>query len=116
VRIEIELTERQPPAGHCRLPDGTPQRFEGWLGLLRVLGELVDPPPPDRSSDPRSDPPSDPPLERASDPRSDPPSDPRSDPPSDTPSERASDAPARFASWGDGACDPYPQVGRDPPR
>lgn len=41
--INLEISERQ---GHLRgrltEPDGPAHEFEGWLGLLSVLGRLLD--------------------------------------------------------------------------
>ncbi len=44
VEIEISLGEREPPAGLVRVADGDPVPFAGWLGLLRVLSELMTSP------------------------------------------------------------------------
>jgi hypothetical protein len=44
IRIWIERT--QPLAGTAEREDAAPVAFDGWLELLRAIGELVGPPPP----------------------------------------------------------------------
>ena len=47
--IRIVVEQAQPLAGTATTDGRDPLRFEGWLELLRVLSELVDPakaPPP----------------------------------------------------------------------
>lgn len=40
VRIELTFDEREPPTGSV-VPEGSaPMPFTGWLGLLRLLGDL----------------------------------------------------------------------------
>jgi hypothetical protein len=46
VRIEIELVERDPPAGSVRPADGASVTFDGWLGLIQALSEAMGPVPP----------------------------------------------------------------------
>jgi hypothetical protein len=50
VEILISLDATDPPAGLIRVPgrgDDTGLRFTGWLGLLRVLSEVVGSPAPE---------------------------------------------------------------------
>jgi hypothetical protein len=44
VRIVIELAVREPPAGLVQA-EGRPRAlaFQGWLDLLRVLSQLLEP-------------------------------------------------------------------------
>lgn len=46
MRIELTFYEQEPPTGSV-LPEGSPPMpFSGWLGLLRLLGDLrADPSP-----------------------------------------------------------------------
>jgi hypothetical protein len=45
VRIEINV-ERGPPPSGVVVVDGRPgQRFDGWLGLLRLLADALRPQP-----------------------------------------------------------------------
>ena len=47
VEILIALDATDPPAGHVRVPGREERediRFTGWLGLLRVLSELMGSP------------------------------------------------------------------------
>jgi hypothetical protein len=41
VVITIRLDATDPPAGKATVPGGRPVSFVGWLGLLRVLSELL---------------------------------------------------------------------------
>ena len=44
-RISLEIDEKQPPLhGRVAEANGTSHEFEGWLGLLTVLGSLLDDP------------------------------------------------------------------------
>jgi hypothetical protein len=43
VRIEIEVTEHEPPSGMVRTADGSLVAFDGWLGLMRVLSDAIGP-------------------------------------------------------------------------
>ena len=43
VEICVVLDAIDPPAGRVRLPDGREVGFAGWLGLLQVLLDIVDP-------------------------------------------------------------------------
>jgi hypothetical protein len=43
VRIEIELIERDPPAGSVRPAAGAAVTFDGWLGLIQALSEAIGP-------------------------------------------------------------------------
>jgi hypothetical protein len=45
VLITIRLDVLDPPAGWVSLRGGREVAFEGWLGLLRVLSELLGSPP-----------------------------------------------------------------------
>ena len=50
VEILIAFDATEPPAGRVRLPghdEHEDVRFTGWLGLLRVLSELMGSPAPD---------------------------------------------------------------------
>ena len=42
VVITIRLDAMDPPAGTVRLHGGYPVAFAGWLGLLRVLSDLME--------------------------------------------------------------------------
>jgi hypothetical protein len=42
VVITIRLDATDPPAGTVSLHGGHPVAFTGWLGLLRVLSELLE--------------------------------------------------------------------------
>lgn len=44
VIIELHLTSTDPPSGRIHSPDGGSDEFDGWLGLLAVLAERIDPP------------------------------------------------------------------------
>jgi hypothetical protein len=44
VRIEIEVTEHEPPSGLVRTTDGGIVAFDGWLGLMRVLSDAIGTP------------------------------------------------------------------------
>ncbi|HET9967875.1 MAG TPA: hypothetical protein VFQ68_06525 [Streptosporangiaceae bacterium] len=49
MEILIALDATDPPAGRVRVPDREAHeevRFAGWLGLLRVLSELMGSPAP----------------------------------------------------------------------
>ncbi|MGI8623267.1 MAG: hypothetical protein ACR2NB_07210 [Solirubrobacteraceae bacterium] len=40
MRIELSFDEQEPPTGSV-MPEGSPPMpFTGWLGLLRLLGDL----------------------------------------------------------------------------
>ena len=39
--ITIRMEATDPPAGRVTVPGGSPVAFVGWLGLLRVLSELM---------------------------------------------------------------------------
>ena len=41
MRIEIEVTEHEPPSGMVRTADGSLVAFDGWLGLMRVLSDAI---------------------------------------------------------------------------
>jgi hypothetical protein len=41
--IRIWRDETQALSGRVALEDGEPRRFEGWLQLLRILAELLEP-------------------------------------------------------------------------
>ncbi len=43
VEITIRLDGTDPPMGRVSLAGGVEVVFVGWLGLLRVLSELLDP-------------------------------------------------------------------------
>jgi hypothetical protein len=45
VRIEISVDTFDPPEGVLVADDGEAIRFAGWLDLLRVLSELLEPKP-----------------------------------------------------------------------
>jgi hypothetical protein len=50
VEILIALDATDPPAGRVRVPgreEHEDTRFTGWLGLLRVLSELMGSPAPE---------------------------------------------------------------------
>jgi hypothetical protein len=42
VLISVWIEASQPLAGTAAIEGGEPLRFDGWLGLLRVVSELVD--------------------------------------------------------------------------
>ena len=42
VVLTIRLDATDPPAGTVSLGGGHPVAFAGWLGLLRVLSELLE--------------------------------------------------------------------------
>jgi hypothetical protein len=44
VRIEIEVTEHEPPSGMVRTADGNLVAFDGWLGLMRALSDAIGAP------------------------------------------------------------------------
>ncbi len=45
-RLSLEIDADQSPLhGRVAEADGASHEFEGWLGLLTVLGTLLDPPP-----------------------------------------------------------------------
>jgi len=46
VVITIELDGTQPPTGRVRVAGCVASPFVGWLGLLRLLSDLVDGPDP----------------------------------------------------------------------
>jgi hypothetical protein len=41
--IRIWRDQSQALSGRVALEDGEPKRFEGWLQLLRILEELLEP-------------------------------------------------------------------------
>ncbi len=41
--IRIWRDQTRPLSGRVALEDGEPRRFEGWLQLLRILAELLEP-------------------------------------------------------------------------
>jgi hypothetical protein len=41
--IRIWRDETHALSGRVALEDGAPRRFEGWLQLLRILAELLEP-------------------------------------------------------------------------
>ena len=45
-RITLEIDEEGPLHGWVADADGPSREFEGWLGLLTVLGSLLDNPTP----------------------------------------------------------------------
>jgi len=45
-RINLEVDEEGPLHGRVAEADGPSREFEGWLGLLTVLGSLLDGPQP----------------------------------------------------------------------
>lgn len=45
-RINLEIDEEQPPLHGHVAEGGVSHEFEGWLGLLTVLGSLLDGPAP----------------------------------------------------------------------
>ena len=45
--IRLEIDEQEGPLhGRIAEVDGTTHEFDGWLGLLTVLGSVLDGPPP----------------------------------------------------------------------
>jgi len=52
VEIGISVASTQPPQGDVTVEGGHPQCFVGWLQLLRLLVEAVDPPAEPTSSSP----------------------------------------------------------------
>jgi len=46
VLIRIWIGRTQPLAGTAAIEDAEPLAFDGWLQLLKVISELVAPPPP----------------------------------------------------------------------
>jgi hypothetical protein len=50
VRIEITARRTKPPSGIVVVDDEPARRFNGWLGLLGVLAEALDPQSPSGSS------------------------------------------------------------------
>ena len=42
MRIELEVTDRDPPAGRLVFEDGRSVEFAGWLGLMGALSEALD--------------------------------------------------------------------------
>jgi hypothetical protein len=46
VRIEICARRGAPPSGVVIVSDGEPRHFDGWLGLLGILADALDPHPP----------------------------------------------------------------------
>lgn len=54
-RIRLEIDGEQGPLhGRVAEADGPSREFEGWLGLLTVLGSLLDAPAPGGESSPPS--------------------------------------------------------------
>jgi hypothetical protein len=45
VRIEISVERGPPPSGVVVVDDGPARCFDGWLGLLRLLADALDPQP-----------------------------------------------------------------------
>ena len=41
MRIEIEVSEHEPPSGMVRTADGHLVAFDGWLGLMRALSDAI---------------------------------------------------------------------------
>jgi hypothetical protein len=41
VRIQIEIEVHDPPRGHVLGPDARTVTFVGWLGLMRVLSDII---------------------------------------------------------------------------
>jgi hypothetical protein len=50
VRIEITASRRKPPSGIVVVDDGPVRRFNGWLSLLGMLAEALDPQSPSGAS------------------------------------------------------------------
>jgi hypothetical protein len=46
VRIEISARSGAPPSGVVVVDGGPERRFDGWLGLLSLLTDALDPNPP----------------------------------------------------------------------
>lgn len=42
MKVTISLTDREPPVGTVQVDGGQAIDFSGWLGLLGVLGGVVD--------------------------------------------------------------------------
>src|SRR5690349_3576841 len=42
VRIELSVEPGPPPSGVVAIDGGAERRFEGWLGLLRLLDDAFD--------------------------------------------------------------------------
>ena len=42
MKVTIALTDREPPVGTVQVNGSQPIEFAGWLGLLSVLGDVVD--------------------------------------------------------------------------
>jgi hypothetical protein len=42
VKLLISLTEHEPPRGTVAVEGGKPIAFSGWLGLVHLLGGVVD--------------------------------------------------------------------------
>jgi hypothetical protein len=45
VRIEISVERGPPPSGVVVVDDGPARHFDGWLGLLRLLADALNPQP-----------------------------------------------------------------------
>ena len=45
VRIEISVERGPPPSGVVVVDGGPARRFDGWLGLLRLLADALHPQP-----------------------------------------------------------------------
>jgi hypothetical protein len=45
VRIEINVERGPPPSGVVVVDGGPARRFDGWLGLLRLLADALHPQP-----------------------------------------------------------------------
>ena len=45
MRIEISVERGPPPSGVVVVDDGPARRFDGWLGLLRLLADALNPQP-----------------------------------------------------------------------
>ena len=42
MKVTIALTDHQPPVGTVVVDEGEPIEFAGWLGLMNLLGGVVD--------------------------------------------------------------------------
>lgn len=40
--VRLEIVQVTPLQGELSVGDGPPHRFDGWVGLLAALGEIVD--------------------------------------------------------------------------
>lgn len=40
--IRVWVDERDPPSGRVEVEGGEPEVFSGWLGLLKVLSEVLN--------------------------------------------------------------------------